>query len=396
MTDEEPVPFAHVAGPHDARTVVIGEAWGEAEERYRVPFAGASGREFARMLCDAGYDAAGTLRAASEEENDTAFLAQREEWLHSQSIMLTNVFALRPINNNLGYLCGKKEECGSSYTLPKIRNENPTFLLPRYMPHLRRLASELRYRPRNLILALGGTALWSLSGSSAIGRVRGAVGQVARCAPIAEGEMQWLPQWKMLPTYHPAAIFRAWQWRPIVLADLIKALRERETPLITRPARTIIINPTIEEVEIWTRETLSDDARYAALAPDIETMNGQIRCIGFARSASEAIVIPFIADKSGSSYWSDARDEYHAWACVRDLLASPLPKIFQNGMFDMQYLIRMGMHVVNARHDTMLLHHVMYPEMQKSLGFLGSIYTNETAWKLMRLHKGEEELKRDE
>jgi hypothetical protein len=44
--------------------------------------------------------------------------------------------------------------------------------------------------------------------------------------------------------------------------------------------------------------------------------------------------------------------------------------------------------------DTMLLHHSMYPELPKSLGFLGSIYTNEAAWKLMR--RDAEELKRDE
>jgi hypothetical protein len=44
--------------------------------------------------------------------------------------------------------------------------------------------------------------------------------------------------------------------------------------------------------------------------------------------------------------------------------------------------------------DTMLLHHAMYPELPKSLGFLGSIYTNESAWKLMR--QDSEELKRDE
>jgi hypothetical protein len=31
----------------------------------------------------------------------------------------------------------------------------------------------------------------------------------------------------------------------------------------------------------------------------------------------------------------------------------------------------------------MLLAHAMQPEMEKSLGFLGSIYTDEPAWKFM-------------
>ncbi len=61
-----------------------------------------------------------------------------------------------------------------------------------------------------------------------------------------------------------------------------------------------------------------------------------------------------------------------------------MPKVFQNGMYDMQYLWSMGLTVVNPRHDTMLLHHSLVPEMLKGLGFLGSIYTSEPAWKLMR------------
>jgi hypothetical protein len=42
----------------------------------------------------------------------------------------------------------------------------------------------------------------------------------------------------------------------------------------------------------------------------------------------------------------------------------------------------------------MLLHHALYPEMQKGLGFLGSIYSNEPAWKLLRGKA--EELKKDD
>jgi hypothetical protein len=43
----------------------------------------------------------------------------------------------------------------------------------------------------------------------------------------------------------------------------------------------------------------------------------------------------------------------------------------------------------------MMLHHSLYPEMKKSLGFLGSIYTDEASWKLMRQEKTDTE-KRDE
>jgi DNA polymerase I-like protein with 3'-5' exonuclease and polymerase domains len=132
------------------------------------------------------------------------------------------------------------------------------------------------------------------------------------------------------------------------------------------------------------------------LAPDIETLNGQIRCIGFARSAEDVLVVPFVARLSGGSYWGDEGDELRAWACVRALLESEIPKVGQNFLFDLTYLSRVGIRPRNCLHDTMLLHHVLFPEMQKGLGFLGSVYTNESAWKLMRRHKGEEELKKDE
>ena len=32
----------------------------------------------------------------------------------------------------------------------------------------------------------------------------------------------------------------------------------------------------------------------------------------------------------------------------------------------------------------MLVHHALYPELNKGLGFLGSIYMNEPAWKHLR------------
>lgn len=386
-------PFAHVAGPHDARVVVIGEAWGETEDQYGgTPFAGQSGREFARMLCDAGWDdERGTLQHAVEERNDSVWLARREEWLHNASMMLTNVFAMRPMNNNLTYLCAQKSELPASYDLPPLRNENPRYVKPDYVPHLPRLREEVeRYRSaRTLLLLLGGPACWAVVGSHTIGRLRGAVSTSRAGAPSGIGAGL-----KVLPTFHPAAVLRAWDWRVVVLADLIKAKRESTFAEVHRPLRAIIIYPSIEEIEAWTSETLSGS--YRALAPDIETMNGQIRCIGFARSASEALVVPFIENLSGKSYWPSVDIELRAWCAVQRLLASPLPKIFQNGLFDLQYLIRMGLRVANASQDTMLLHHVLYPEMRKDLGFLGSIYTNEQPWKTMRLHKGEEELKRDE
>jgi uracil-DNA glycosylase len=527
-------PFAFTSGPRDAKLVLLGEAHGESEEQHGRPFAGQGGRELFRMLGDAWGD--GEARRLANLRSDQEWLRERESWLAANDILLTNVFAFRPPKNNLGALCGLKGEMEDGYNLPPVRSENPRYVRSELaLPELRRLATELAVSPRNLVLALGATALWSLTGSAAIGSLRGAIGEgrvleagssaqlsarsgrhasgaggparpgavgaergdrpergaltagatqrdalaahgrlglgrggghgelhaseptrsllvradegdgsgellplrrsglresadvSGRCeeAPGERGESEALGQQltagpngtsgqsadtqtasargaislKLLPTYHPAAVLRAWHWRVIVLADLLKGQRERHSPAVSRPVRAIRISPSIGEVESWTERALRGDANSPParlLAPDIETLNGQIRCIGFARSVQDVLVIPFVARLTGGSYWGEEEHELRAWGCVRALLESDIPKVGQNFLFDLQYLTRYGIRCRNVLHDTMLLHHTLFPEMQKGLGFLASVYCNEFAYKLLRRHKGEEELKRDE
>jgi DNA polymerase I-like protein with 3'-5' exonuclease and polymerase domains len=176
-----------------------------------------------------------------------------------------------------------------------------------------------------------------------------------------------------------------------VLADLLKAFREQDFPEIRRPIRQVLVNPTISELLEWEQRPA---LQYAC---DIETKGKMIDMIGFSRSPSEAIIIPFLTDDlANPHYWSTLGQELAAWQVAQRLLESSVPKIFQNGLYDLQYIARMGIRPRACTEDTMLLHHSLYPEMQKGLGFLGSIYTNEASWKLMRHSKAEESLKRDE
>src|SRR5262249_16222610 len=121
----------------------------------------------------------------------------------------------------------------------------------------------------------------------------------------------------------------------------------------------------------------------------------QIDCIGFSRSDSDAMVVPFVdRRKPGFSFWAHQGDEVTAWGMIRRALASPIAKIFQNGLYDLQYIWgKMGFIVNNCKEDTMLLPHAIFPEMPKGIGFLGSIYTNEASWKMMR---EDDTTKRDE
>lgn len=323
---------------------LIGEAWGETEERERTHFVGPTGYELTKMLTEAGINRA--------------------------DCFITNVFHLRPQNNKIEALCGPKK--GSIPGYPAILKGK--YVRDEFEPELERLSDELLEVNPNLIVALGNTAMWALLGKTFISKLRGAT---ALSTHTVTG-------FKVLPTYHPAAIFRQWELRPTTIIDLMKAKREGAFPDIRRPKRTIWIEPTLEDIHEFKRTHIDHAER---LAVDIETAGNQVTCIGFAPSDNLAIVIPFAdARRKNRSYWENRTTEIAVWKLIREILASPRPvKIFQNGMYDIAFLWRAyGLKVFGAEHDTMLLHHALQPESLKSLGFLGSIYTDEGSWKQMR------------
>ena len=76
-----------------------------------------------------------------------------------------------------------------------------------------------------------------------------------------------------------------------------------------------------------------------------------------------------------------SEEELEAWDFVRQVCRKPT--LCQNGFHDVYCLADVGV-FVNWVADTMFDHHALYPELPKDLGFLGSVYTNEFSWKLMR------------
>ena len=131
-------------------------------------------------------------------------------------------------------------------------------------------------------------------------------------------------------------------------------------------------------------------------AVDIETKRGQITCISFAPRVDICLVIPFWQEGPCPHYWPSVDVERAAWRYVIKWLEDPtLTKVFQNGMYDLQYLAPYCS-PRGCSEDTMLQHHSLYPELEKGLGFLGSIYANTPSWKFMRTAKREELLKKDD
>jgi uracil-DNA glycosylase len=351
---------------------VVGEARGEYEERIASSFVGPSGIELLRMLHDAQV-----ITLSSIDRDYISDYYRRGDprsidsvWRLHPECYRTNVFAQHPPGNKLEWFCGPKGEGIPSY---------PALLPSRYVrrefePELDRLADEILAGDPNLIIALGNTALWALGGRTGVGKLRGTTMLSTHC----------VSGYKLLPTYHPAAVLREWSNRPTVVMDLIKARREAEFPEVRRPACEIWIEPTLEDIDDFIQRYVR---RCDLLSVDIETAGSRITCIGLAPKTNLAIVIPFDDERSASrSYWPTVQDERRAWRSVANVLVDgSIPKLFQNGCFDVAFLWRsMGIGVRGARHDTMLAQHSLQPESLKGLGYLGSVYTDHGPWKSER------------
>jgi len=348
-----------VSPPSRHRKILIcGEAFGAEEERLGLPFVGAAGRQLDSMLEEAG--------------------------INKLDCHLTNVFNLRPENNDIKNLGTDKSS--SSVPLPDF--QKGVYLQNQYYPEVQRLWREIEDVSPNLILALGNTALWALTGSYGIRSLRGTITETV----FGKSGL------KVLPTYHPAAVLRDWSMRSVVIADLMKAHRQAEFPEVRRPFRKIWVEPDIRDLEKFYEFHIKPAAKVAF---DIETVPGQITCIGFAPSPQLAIVIPFVDNrKPGGSFWPTAHQEKLAWGWVGRYLQhveSPeVELVGQNTLYDINWLWhKVGLTPRNYTRDTMLKHHAINPELEKGLGFLGSIYTDEPAWKIMR-GKGAGTIKRGE
>ena len=378
-------PFWAWVGPRNPRIVFIGEAFGRDEEAQSQPFVGASGKEFWRMLGEAMPQITPQehQRVAELHRFGNSWINSRSDWLHAAGIAFTNVFNFRPPDNSIPSLCAPRSSLPPSYDWPQIAGPGK-YLKEEFLPEVSRLYIELEVAKPTLIVLLGSTACWAVLRTTGIGSIRGTVRST--------------PWGKALPTYHPASVLYQWSQRPIVVADLMKAQREADFPEIRRPNRRVKVNPTLKEWRNWIEDCLASPPDL--LANDTETSLGMIDTISFARSRVDAIacqigphrvrrgqgyvtIWPQRDGKQVTSYWTKS-EELEFWTLTKTLLESPIPKLGQNYIYDLQYLLRMGIRPRNIQEDSMLLHHSLFPELPKSLGFLGSIYTDEPAWKLMR------------
>lgn len=220
------------------------------------------------------------------------------------------------------------------------------------------LRDELARTTAPLFLAVGAQALYALTGKTSIESWRGSV---VPCTLV--------PGRKVIGTYHTAAALRDWPITYIIERDLRRARRESLFPDITRPSRTFTIDADLETTVKYL------DGLGDLISVDIETIGLDYPvCVGISDDPGRAICIPFRGGRLSTSELA------YVWRKLFRVFQSR-GIIGQNIQFDLTRLERYGFNFPNIAFDTMLAHHLLYPEFDHDLGFITSIYTNEPYYK---------------
>lgn len=352
-------PIVPSFGPANARIFLLGMHPGREESEKLRPFVGASGYELRRMLDMVGVRLDDCYRA--------------------------NVFSRQPEGDNVA-LYGIPDPTPQTKPYGPLTGAPITYLDPRWLGELDRVHAEIAAVQPNIVIAMGNIACWALGLGQGINSIRGSI-QVGHIVGLERPV-------KILPTIHPAALFRQWDQRVIILQDLDKAKDNANSPDFSFDNTELWLNPTLDDLEEFDREHMQGATECAA---DIETKRGQITAISFAPRPDISLAIPFWVEGDSPNYWPTVAEEAQAWSYPRRWVErADLVKVFQNGLYDLQYIPLLGIIPRACTEDTMLAHHGLYTELKKGLGFLGSIYANVPSWKSMRTFKKEEQLKRDD
>ncbi len=121
---------------------------------------------------------------------------------------------------------------------------------------------------------------------------------------------------------------------------------------------------------------------------DAETSGATITCISVVGMSHDGLDVRgwtfpvFAGYIEDGIFWPDVKDELNGWLILKEILESPLPKIAQNGVYDIQYLFKYGIDVKNFICDTQILMHSFCGTMEKGLGFLASLFLDDYVfWK---------------
>lgn len=338
-------------GPIPAKIMLVGEAWGAEEERLGLPFMGASGQLLNSLLHEAGI-------------------------MRSECYATNLVNARPPFNDISKWVTLKRKDMTAD--MGRMRDAHAA---PIVFEGFKKLLHELHAVQPNVIAALGGTALWALTGNWGITKWRGSM---LNCSIprdlyplgfLGPTDEPW--SGKVIPTLHPAMLLRDPSSRSAVISDLKRVGAERNSSVYENvPEWRFHVAPSAEK----TLETLAylhrglESGAVEWLDFDIETAAGHIECVGISWTREDAIIIPLMCRSSREGFFTLEEEVDVVWALYK-LLTHPRAKIrWQNGLYDAQYTYRHWHFVPRGAQDTMISHHSAFCGLPKSLAYQASIY----------------------
>jgi uracil-DNA glycosylase family 4 len=237
------------------------------------------------------------------------------------------------------------------------------------------LQNEVNSIKPNVIVPLGGTALWAFTGKTSITNYRGS---------ILRGMGR-----KLVPTYHPAhllhmaagAEMKGYWNRQVMLCDLRRALAESHSPDINLPYRNLNVCRNsaqladfIQRYQEFTRPSIDIEAAGTCIPV----------CIGIAFTPTEGICVPLWSTKE---FPIPTADLVSMWIILAKFLAAH-NIVGQNFKYDEDKINRLGFVIGSLASDTMLKAHAINPELPKRLAFNQSIFTREPFYKDEGMYEG--------
>jgi len=324
--------FVKTEGPTDAKIMLVGEAPGAEENRTGRPFCPSE-------------PAGRTLNTLLSKAN-----------LSRQEVSIANVAREQPPGNKMQFF------------FDDYKHRVPKEILQNWIQYLK---SEIEERQPNIVVALGATALWALTGN--YGKNNGI--EVHR-GYLTESTL--VPGVKVLPTWHPQKCNYEYKLRWSAIMDLRKAVANSNSPAMPVDNRVLNCNFSRREYLDWLQHVYHN--HQGPLSVDIETANPgcHIDIMGIADSPLHGVAYTILNRREPKH---SLEKEAEVWYWIAKLF-DKFPLILQNASFDM-CVLWLHNHILcrNIVFDTMVAGHVCWPECPRSLGFLGSVCLNVPEWK---------------
>lgn len=321
-----PATFVPPSGDPGSRIAFVGEQPGRMEIRSmpRKPFVGPAGQELMSCLANVGL-----LRSDAYFTNVIKDLDE-------------------PLDRYISF------------------SKQGVHISPKGHEYIAILKDELSKTSANVIVAVGGVALYALTQRTGITKWRGSI-----------LESTILPGRKVIPIIHPATILppkNVYTNKYLITTDLARVVAESAYPDIVEPDLRLHLAPSYEDIIQFLTDAIAYGERGFPLFMDIEVI-GEIDCISVAYDPQNAISIPFVG---GNGDYLTLQQEIAIWRILAAIIEDPvIPKGGQNFIFDLSFIFRKyGIVPRGDLYCTMVAQKILYPDFSVGLDFITSLYTN--------------------